>query len=207
MGGVADADRDAVLARLLEAPLRQPGRQPSPAAGRVDDQIGVDDLAVSGAHPGDPVSVEDRLVDAAPLQGDVRQRGDAAADLPLQVRSARHVGGELVLQAVLSAQHVTGRPEMDAVRPVLQDRHPVGHHVGQQPGKQRLQLLGAARHQQVHVAVLRRGGAAGRFGGQFVTLEHRHLVSELRQHLGGTQPADAGPYHHCVSHWTHRITR
>ena len=83
--------------------------------------------------------------------------------------------------------------EVDAVRPVLQDRHTVGHHVIEQAGEKALEFLGAARHQQVHMPALRHGGAVRRAVRQFVALVDGHPLADIRQHPGRAQPPEAGP--------------
>ena len=67
--------------------------------------------------------------------------------------------------------------EVDAVGPVLQDRHAVGHHVVEQAGKKTLEFLGAARHQQMHMPALRDGRPVRRAVGQFVALVDRHALA------------------------------
>ncbi len=83
-------------------------------------------------------------------------------------------------------------PEVDAVRPVLQDRHAVGDHVVEQAGKVPLELLGAARHQQVHMPALGHRGPVRRAVGQFVALVDGHPLADVRQHPGGAQAPEAG---------------
>ncbi|NVN52707.1 hypothetical protein HLY00_4416 [Mycolicibacterium hippocampi] len=195
VGGVIDPHVDGVLARTVEAPLGQPHRETSAPAGGIHDEVGVDGLAVGGPDPGDPVAVEHRLVDGLPDQRHVVDRQGPLPDLPFQVRATRHVGGELVLQRVLGPQQVPGRAEGDAVGPVLQNRHTRGDHVVEQSGKETFELLGAARHQQVHMPALWNRGAIRRHVGQFVALVDRDPVVEIRQHPGSAQPREAGTDH------------
>ncbi len=71
---------------------------------------------------------------------------------------------------------------------------PGGDHVIEKAGIQRLELVGAPRHQDVHVAVL--GGyraAVGRFGGQGVTFIDRHPVVVVGEDAGSAKSCDAGP--------------
>ena len=196
MGGVADADVDAVLGRTVESPLLQPDRQPGAAARGVDDEVG-------GASPR-PLSsrtpVTRRLVvskvgsaTAACTMLDVGDRLRSAPDLPLEMRPARHVRRELVAQLVRRAEHVARGAEVDAVRPVLQDRDARGDHVVEQPRKLRVEFLGAASHQQMHVPALRHRGAVGRLRGQLVAFVHRDPVVEVRQHARGAHAGDARP--------------
>src|SRR6185437_15517369 len=89
-------------------------------------------------HPGDPLGVEIKawLSYRAMPNLDIGYVADPAPDLPFQLRAARHVGGEPVAQGMPGAQHVSGRAEVDAVRPVLQDGDPGGHHAVEQTGEQ-----------------------------------------------------------------------
>ena len=164
MRRIADAHVDRLFGRTLISPLLQPHRQPGAAAGGVDDQIGGDEVGLVGVaveqHAGHPlgVGVEPRLGHRAMLDLDVGDVGNPAPDLPFQLRAARHVGGELVAQRVPGAQHMAGRAEVDAVRSVLQDGNPGGHHVVEQTGEQPLEFHRAAGHQQVNMAALRDRG-------------------------------------------------
>ena len=132
------------------------------------------------------------------LNLDVGDFNNPAPDLPFQLRTAGHVRGELVAQRVPGAQHVAGRTEVDAVRPVLQDGNPGGHHVVEQTGEQPVEFQRAAGHQQVNVAALRDGGAVARRARELVALEHRDPVVELGQHPRRAQPGEAGADHHSV---------
>lgn len=91
-------------------------------------------------------------------------------------------------------QHVAGGAEVDAVRPVLQLRDPPGgDHVVEKAGIQRLELVGAPRHQDVHVAVLRHRATVGRFGGQGVSFVDGHPVVVVGEDAGSAESCDAGP--------------
>lgn len=81
----------------------------------------------------------------------------------------------MVLEPVLGAQRMAGGAEMNAIGPVLQNRHTRSHHVVEQAGEQRLELLRAARHQKVYVATLRNRGAVHRFGRQ---IDHVDFFAE-----------------------------
>ena len=94
---------------------------------------------------------------------------------------------------MVGAKHVACCAEVNAVRPVLQDRHPGGDHVVEQTGKVRVELLRAAGHQQVDMPALGHGGPVRRSVGQFVALVDRDPVVEVRQHPRGAQAGDAAP--------------
>ena len=83
-------------------------------------------------------------------------------------------------------QHVAGGAEMDAVGPVLQYRHAVGDHAVEQAGKKPFELLGAARHQQVHMFALGHRGAVRRAVRHVVALVDGHAFAHVRQHPGRT---------------------
>ena len=57
----------------------------------------------------------------------------------------------------------------------------------------RLELLGAAGHQQVDVSALRHRRAVGRLRRQVVALVHRHPVVEVREHRAAHMPAMLAP--------------
>src|SRR5262249_6972042 len=130
---------------------------------------------------------------------DVRDRQCAAADLPLQVRTARHVGGEVVLQPLCGAQHVAGGTEVDAIGPVLQHRYARIDHVGEQSRIERLEFPGAAGHQEVDVTALRDGGAVGRTVGEIVAFEDRDPLEVVGEHPGRAQPGQARADDHRVN--------
>jgi hypothetical protein len=129
-----------------------------------------------------PGGIEAGFADRGVHHLDVGNLVDPAANLPFQVRPARDVGGELVAQRGGRAQHVPGGSEVNAVGAVLQYRHAIGDHVVEQTRKVRVELGGAARHQQVDVTTLRHGGPVGRAVGKLVALIHRHPVVEIRKH-------------------------
>ena len=192
MGGIANADVDGVLAWTVKPPLRQPHRQPGAAACGVDNQIGDNRVAGLKLHTGHPLA--DRVVDGLCDQGvhdlHVVDPVHPPPDLPLQLRSARYVRRELVLQPMLGAEDVPGRPEMNAIRAVLQNRHTSGHHVVEQTGELSLELPCAARHQQVHMPALGDRCPIGRSGRQIVAFENRHAIVEIRQHPCRAETAD-----------------
>ncbi len=202
--GVIDPDVDSRLRGALITPLVQPHRQPGATTGRVDHQIGGDELRLRTGdrrvqqHAGNPLQrgFEARLGDRALHNLDVVDLQDAAPDLPLQVRAAGHVGGELVAQGVPGSQDVAGGAQVNAVRAVLQHGHACRHHVVQQAGEQTLEFVGAARHQHVQVAVLGDGGAVGRTARQVVPLEDRDPFVEVGQHPGRGQPGNARADHY-----------
>ena len=96
-------------------------------------------------------------------------------------------------------EDMTGGAEVDAVRPILQNRHTRGDHVVEQTGEMRVELLRAARHQQMHVPALRHRRTVGRTVGQFVAFEHGDPVVEVRQHPRGAHARDARPDYDRVS--------
>ena len=184
--GVADADVDGVLAGSLKSPFAQPHRQSGAATGRVHHKVGghksrFDAVARVQQYTGDPLrgTVVTGRRHAPAHDLDVAQRGGAAADLPFQLRPARHVGGELLAQVVRRAEHVARGTEVDAVRPVLQNRYAGSDHVVEQTGEQRAEFLGAAGHQNMHMLALRDRRPIHRSIRQVVTLEHRHPVEEV----------------------------
>ena len=183
MGGVADADVDGVLVWTVETPLRQPHRQPGAAASGVDDELCIHDIPriqPDAGHPA-PGGVVAGLADRGMHHVHVVDRGHPSPDLPFQLRSARYICGELVLQSMAGAQDVAGRAEVNAVGPILQNRYPGGHHVVEQSREMLVELLGTARHQQVHVPALRHRGPVGWAVGQLVAFVDRHPVIEVRQ--------------------------
>ena len=195
---VGDADIDAVLGRAVKTPLLQPDRQPGAAARGVDDEIGRYRLTGVRLHAGHllPDGVEYRLGDPGVHDVDVGDRRRSAPDLPFQLRAARHIRRELVSQPVRRTEDVAGGAEVDAVRPVLQNRNARGDHVVEQTREVRVELLGAARHQQVDVPALRHRRAVGRTVGKVVAFEHRDPVVEIRQHPRGAHARDARPDDH-----------
>ena len=197
MGGVVDADVERLLVGPAESPLLQPHRQPRASTGRVDHQVGSHTARlVAGLEEHPDHALLGRLVpglgDAAPDQFDVRDRERAGADLPLEVRPAGHVRGERILQRGARAEDVPGGAEGDAVGPVLEDRHSGGHHALEQSGEQLLELRGAPRHQEMHVAALRDGRAVAGTVGQFVALVDGDAGVVVGQHSRGAQPAQTG---------------
>ena len=112
--GVADADVDAGLGRAVKSPLLQPDRQSGAPACGVDGRnllAGVEPHACHLlAH-----RVEARLGDPR-ARNYIVDRRRAAADLPFQMRAARHVRGELVAQLPRRAEDVSCRAEVDAVQ-------------------------------------------------------------------------------------------
>ncbi len=133
------------------------------------------------------------------LNVDIGDFSNPAPDLPFQMRAAGYVSSELVTQRVPGAQHVAGRTEVDAVRPVLQDGNPGGHHVVEQTWEQPIEFGRAAGHQQVQVAALRDSGAVAGCARQIVALEHGDGVVKVGQHPRRAQPGDAGADHHGMS--------
>ena len=200
MAGVGDADVDGLLAGTFVAPLLQPCGQPGATAGRVDDEIGGDDLVGVEQDTGDSSErgVVGRFGDGRVDDVDVLDRQHAPSDLPLQLRPAGYVGGELVLQPMGGPQHMARGPEVDAVRPVLQDRHAVGDHVFEQAGELALEFLGAARHQQVHMPALRHCRPVCRAVRQRVALVDGHPVTDVGEHPGCAQAPEAGADDDCV---------
>jgi hypothetical protein len=195
LGRVPDADVDRVLDGPLKSPLAQPDRQPGATAGGVDHQVGGhESVRRVEHHTGDPLRgrVEPRCADRPLPDGHVRQPGRVATDLPLQLRPARDVSGERLLQLRRYAEHVSGRAEVDRARLIFQNRHARRDHVVEQSGKQCAELLRAARHQDVHVPALRHRRAVRGPLRQGVAIEQRHLVIEIRQHPARAQARDAG---------------
>ena len=100
--GVLDVHRDLLLGRRVVAEFFEPRRGTPGAAGRVDDEIGGQDLLLSDAaagaqpHPGtdDPVAGRcgDQASHVAPVPDqDVGQGPDPVADLLFQVWPARPI--------------------------------------------------------------------------------------------------------------------
>ncbi len=186
VGGVVDADVHDFFDRALISPLRQPHRQPGTPARCVDDEAGGYELwdlwvaafGVGGIqqHTGHPLvrAVEPRLGHGAPHDLDVVYVLDSFAQLPLQMRAAGHVSGELVAQGMPRPEDMARGAQINAVRPVLQHGHARGHHVLQQAGKQALELHCAAGHQHVQMLVLRDCRPVRRCARQFVALVDGH---------------------------------
>ncbi len=203
---IADAHIDGLFGWTLKTPLLQPDRQPGAASGGVDDDVGGHKIGFVGVaveqHPGDPlgVEVEAWLGHRAMLNLDIGNVVNPAPDLPFQLRTAGHVGGELVAQRMPGAQHMPGRAEVDAVRPVLQDGHTGGHHVVEQTGEQPVEFQSrrgpsAGEH----------GGPAGRRCGCSGVLGRSSRSKtvtrsiEVGQHPRRAQPGDARADHDSVS--------
>ena len=119
-GGVLQLDRELLLRRPVVADRRQPGRCPAAAPGRVDDQVGVDDLlgAAGGAHsphPGDavPGRVGAEADDLAPIHDlDRGQRTDPGPDAAFEVGPAG-LADEGLGRAAPEAERTTGRSEAE----------------------------------------------------------------------------------------------
>ena len=101
------------------------------------------------------------------------------------MRSAGHVSSEFLAQSLPRPEDVSGSAEVDAVRPVFQDRHARGHHVLEQARKQALELLCSAGHEQVQMPVLWDRRTVCRCARQLVALVHRDLGIKVRKHPRG----------------------
>jgi len=87
---------------------------------------------------------------------------------------------------------MTRGAEIDAVRPVVELGHAGGHHVVEQTGEQRLELVGAPRHQDVDMPILRHRLTMGRPVGQPISVVDGDAVEEVGENPGRAQAGDAG---------------
>ena len=178
-----------------KSPLLQPDRQPGAPARRVDDEVGGPPSPASSSTPVTRCrrGVESGFGDTACTMSTL---AIAATRRRICHSSCGRLGTYAVnssLQPMVGPQHVARGAEVDAVRPVLQNRHARGDHVVEQTGKVRVELLRAAGHQQMDVPVLGHRGPVRRSVGQFVALVDRDPLIEVRQDAGGAQARDAGP--------------
>jgi hypothetical protein len=205
-GRVLEVDREPLFRRRLVAGGRQPGGRAAAAPGRVDDQVGDQDLLGRGAgvaaarpHPGDAIARRGRHQPGDVTAVDDLDRGerpDPGPHMRLQVGPAPELRHGPV-RAALEAERMTtrGKPEL---REVADHRRAAGHQLVEQPGEQSLEDLHPAWHQQVGMPAM---GDAPPVPGpvrERVAFHHRHPPVRVAQHPGGEEPADAGPEDHRV---------
>ena len=197
--GVLDIHRELFLSWRIVADLVEPDRGTAAPAGRVDDEIGGEDLATARgrqhAGTGDPVpgrrGDQARHVATIPDR-DVAQGADPVADLAFQVRPALRV--RWLAGFTLLAQQVAPKDETERPRST-HHRDTIRRQVGEQPREQFVEDLRPARQQPMGVPSLGHPLTVQPGLRQRVPFDDRHPPVRISQHTGGEQAAHTGTQH------------
>ena len=196
--GVLDVHPELLLGRRVVADFLQPRHGTPAPAGRVDDEIGGEDLRNAAARARQHADTSDPVAGrrgyqagylALVLDRDVAQGPDPVADMSFQARPTRQIR-RLTGFAVL-AQQVTPEEEPELPRSTRY-RDTVRHQVGEQPGEQLVEDLRPARQQPMGVPALRDSLAVQPGLRQRVPFDDRHPPVRIGQHPGREQATHAG---------------
>jgi hypothetical protein len=196
-----DVNIDPLLLRGVVPEGDEPCRAAGAPPGRVDDEVGVDDLLgcavvarqeTCAGHPR-PGGVGHEAAGVAPLDDvDVRQRQDAPAHGGLDQRSRRR-GHPLRQGDGDECATVEVQPQASGV---ADDVRAVGDEVVGERRPQRLERQQPGRQQRMAVASLRHPAPRGRRGRQDVAFDDRDLLEPGGQPRRRGQPRHAPAQHH-----------